>query len=66
MHAGNGADVAMNPYEKKSLNARVSYTAKQFKFSYSCFGDDNNSMGIIILGNGPRRDYEALWIQPYE
>ena len=66
MHAGNGADVAMNPYEKKSLNARVSYTAKQFKFSYSCFGDDNNSMGIIILRNGPRRDYEALWIQPYE
>ena len=44
-HSGNGEDVAMNPYEKKSLNAKVTYTAKQFKFSYSYFGDENQSRG---------------------
>jgi len=44
-HSGNGEDVAMNPYNKKSLNAKVTYTAKQFKFSYSYFGDESNSRG---------------------
>ncbi len=40
-HSGDGANVAMNPSEKMSLNAKLSYTMKQFKFSYSYFGDDN-------------------------
>jgi len=40
-HSGNGESVAMNPSDKKSLNAKLSYTMKQFKFSYSYFGDDN-------------------------
>lgn len=44
-HSGDGADVAMNPYDKKSLNAKITYTAKQFKFSYSYFGDESNSRG---------------------
>lgn len=44
-HSGDGADVAMNPYDKKSLNAKLTYTAKQFKFSYSYFGDESNSRG---------------------
>jgi len=44
-HSGDGADVAMNPYDKKSLNAKLTYTAKQFKFSYSYFGDASNSRG---------------------
>jgi outer membrane receptor protein involved in Fe transport len=45
LHSGNGEDVAMNPYDKKSLNAKISYTMKQFKFSFSYFGDDNYSRG---------------------
>lgn len=44
-HSGDGVDVAMNPYDKKSLNAKLTYTAKQFKFSYSYFGDESNSRG---------------------
>jgi len=44
-HSGNGEDVAMNPYDKKSLNAKFTYTTKQFKFSYSYFGDESNSRG---------------------
>jgi outer membrane receptor protein involved in Fe transport len=44
-HSGDGANVAMNPYEKKSLNGKITYTMKQFKFSYSYFGDANSSRG---------------------
>ncbi len=40
-YSGDGANVAMNPSEKKSLNGKISYTMKQFKLSYSYFGDDN-------------------------
>jgi len=44
-HSGNGEDVAMNPSDRKSLNAKVSYTLKQFKFSYTYFGDMGQSRG---------------------
>ncbi len=40
-HTGDGADVAMNPYRRKSFNGKLSYAFPGWKFAYSLFWDDN-------------------------
>lgn len=39
-NTGDGAFVSMNPYEKKSFNAKLTYNLESWKFSYSFFFDD--------------------------
>ncbi len=38
---GDGEAVPMNPYEKYSVNAKLTYVLPNMKFSYSIFYDDN-------------------------
>lgn len=38
---GDSEWVAMNPYEKKSFNGKLTYTTGNWKFNYSIFWDDN-------------------------
>lgn len=40
-NTGDSAYVALNPYEKKSVNAKLTYSAESWKLSYSVFWDDN-------------------------
>ena len=40
-NTGDNAYVALNPYEKKSANVKLSYNAATWKISYSIFWDDN-------------------------
>lgn len=40
-NTGDSAYVGMNPYEKKSINAKLTYSAETWKLSYSLFWDDN-------------------------
>jgi len=40
-NTGDSAFVQMNPYEKKSVNAKLTYSAETWKLSYSLFWDDN-------------------------
>jgi len=42
-NTGDGKYVAMNPYEKYSLNGKISYVLKDWKFSYSVFYDHNRN-----------------------
>jgi outer membrane receptor protein involved in Fe transport len=41
LNSGDGEYVAMNPYEKKSLNGKLTYSIPNWKFSYGIFWDDN-------------------------
>ena len=40
-NTGDSAYVAMNPYESKSANAKITYGLEKWKFSYSFFWDDH-------------------------
>jgi outer membrane receptor protein involved in Fe transport len=40
-HTGDSAFVAMNPYRRRSANAKLTYSRQNFKLSYGVFWDDN-------------------------
>jgi outer membrane receptor protein involved in Fe transport len=40
-NTGDASSVAMNPYEKRSVNAKLAYGLEAFKASYSFFYDEN-------------------------
>ncbi len=42
---GDSAWVPMNPYEKTSINGKLTYTLPGWKFTYNIFWDDNWSKG---------------------
>ncbi len=67
---GDGAYVPMNPYTRKSINGKLTYSAPQWKLSYSMFYDNNWNKyydhGFAWTPDGIKNHYRNDWVQSFQ
>jgi outer membrane receptor protein involved in Fe transport len=69
-HSGDSAAVAMDPYTRKSLNGKFTYSIPELKFSYSLFWDDNWNKyydhSFSWTPDGIMNHYRTNWVHSFQ
>jgi outer membrane receptor protein involved in Fe transport len=69
-HTGDSAYVPMDPYTRKSLNGKLTYSTRKLKFSYSMFLDDNWNKyydhSFAWTPDGIMNHYRTDWVHSFQ
>lgn len=69
-HTGDGANVAMNPYTRKSFNGKLAYALPALKLAYTLFWDDNWNKyydhGFAWTPDGIMNHYRTSWVHSFQ